>query len=366
MKKAIALTSVLGICMLGFFLWDKSTEKPGTTTEPRKDSSITHSLTPLEIREMSQRGTRPAAPLPSKSSKPVVQTGTGAKLALRKSQPASQKPKSSPDFVQDDLKTDVQRLEFITSRYSTATYPKLRQAVVDLGATLRPSELRQLVSFLEKTRRPSHVGRNTWFALQNEIMNKLRSQKPVPTGLARTFVQLASNQNLESGTREYALQHLSHLQSQLTDPREKAEIQSYLVQKIEKENGPQAGAALLAAYRAARASNTTDRTGLVRKAFNVAADSAAPASARTTALAICADERYPDALPLARKLAYAGDDYGLRVAAISALAKLGSGTELSILKSLSDDATAHSIVRRAAKTALANLQRKMISESSQS
>jgi hypothetical protein len=369
MKRTITLISLLGICLLGFFVWDKSAEKPVSTKDSKPETGTARSLTPLEMRRLSQNSTAQLATQPLKSSRSESILNRPTETSSTSSTPkdtSTPKESSSPNFIQFELKSDVERLDYLTSKYATASYPKLRQAVVDLGNSLRPSEYQQLANFLEKTKRPKHVGKNIWFALQNEIMNKLRSQKPAQPGLGKLFVRLATNMSLEDGTREYALQHLAHWQSQIADAEEKAEIQSFLVESARQEKGARAGSALLAAYRAARADRNADKSELVKTAFAMANDAQASVSVRTTALAICADENHQDALPLARALANQDNNFGLRLAAISALAKLGAGEELSILKTLSDDTSAHPVVQRAAKTALTNLQRRMISESNQS
>ena len=226
-------------------------------------------------------------------------------------------------------------------------------------------------------------------SIKNDLLEVLMDQKEIPEGLGQQVVDMFNDPTADYMWREYCLQFMqpfyervaaesraheaestsmpnSPMPSVSETPRdfgapspllaEQALVREALFSALNARDQDLAGTALLGLNRLAKRNGESDQADVLAKAVEIAADPAASARCRLTALRVAAANGSADILPTARELAVNGSTDLLRGAAITTLGDFGSPQDREFLSSIA--ANGNRQLKAAAQSALAKMEKK--------
>lgn len=224
-----------------------------------------------------------------------------------------------------------------TLSYSSRRPYAQRLAVVHKlqAVSLTPAQTVRLRAFVADAAVPEGLNIRQVRALKNDLLNVLCLVPGEEAATAAMLRALHADQTVDPGLRDYALQHLVNLAERDhslgwsshwtaldgTDPALAATALSHLSSLIRQ---PAQASVSRPSGQPASGFQPSDSARIARAALRLAADAAAPAPARTTAIQVCGQLKLPEARDLAYGLARS-DRAGmpLRIAAIATLGDLG-------------------------------------------
>ncbi len=158
--------------------------------------------------------------------------------------------------------------------------------------TLLPSEVGKLVQFVESGVKPEGMRDSSYHWLVDQIFTTARDLSGDPGNLTKRLAAIASREGADLVVRDYAVQHLGHLQHEGGDMQA---IRSVLEKTTGETQGTLAGSALLALQ-----SGGYPQEAMVKQAIAIAGNPSYPTESRITALQIAAEDRTEELLFLAR------------------------------------------------------------------
>lgn len=247
-------------------------------------------------------------------------------------------------------------LERVIDRDSGAGYGARFEELRRLEVPLASADARHLRAFVREVDPLPALRATEVQALKNDILNRLIAGDPDRRALGALLLEVHRDPEQDPVMRDYALQHYASLRQtdpDITDDRAHWEAAA----------GPDpalAATAMLHLVVLDRRDFPLDhsrRGELGALAHALAADSAAPAPPRATALQVCARLGYAPALPTASSIARESrNPFPLRISAVAALGDLGRGdaSTAAYLHSLADGSETR--LRVPAQSALERLQ----------
>ena len=153
----------------------------------------------------------------------------------------------------------------------------------------------------------------------------------------------------DSAWRSHCVRQIGALYGNLADEETRGAARDALSQALSNEQGDIVGAALKAVRE------NCDQEGFGRdrigaKAVAISADAESPNTLRQEAFRVCAKLGEARALPAAREAATSSTDTSLRIAAVSAIGRLGDASDRLALQKLVESEDPH--LSNAAKSAL--------------
>ena len=170
-------------------------------------------------------------------------------------------------------------------------------------------------------------------ALKNDVLNLLRSQNPVPGGLAELLIGMFRTGNHPPAVLDYCLQHLGAMQDDVVDVTLRDCIRAVLVEAAKRIRFPYAGTALYSIAEDRRGGSA--RTAELKRLSLALCDPSANVAARIAAIQLAGQRGWREALPILRKtLADSRRDAVVDMAAIGSIGLLGGMEDLPLLDSM--------------------------------
>jgi hypothetical protein len=309
-------------------------------------------------------GTKTAAPpenrktmhtpqLPRAVSNPLSPHSTPPPLSVAK--------RAVEPLVLDPAVSDQVRL--IAGLTAQKDYSERSVAIGRLGKNLPRADLEGLYAFLRSD--PElypDLDALSLGALKNDVLDALIAQESLPPDLLTTLLSIYRNPATDLLLRDYCLQHVAPYYERrwpIEDAgREKDPARAEALQVYDEALGVKhtlAGTALLGMVRLSERYPEIDKTKLADRCLASALDDNEDVSTRITATGLCAALGQTNVLPVARVLAQTGEPIPLRLAAVNAIASVGTVEDLELLESLA--AGSDGSVKNAALSALAKLKR---------
>ena len=169
-------------------------------------------------------------------------------------------------------------------------------------------------------------------ALKNDVMNLLRSQEPLPKGLAETLMGIFEGGKHPPAVIDYCIQHLGAMLDEL-DEKGRLRVRAVLAKAAKRTKQPYAGTALYSLAEDARATPAQDKElkGLALALCKPEANHAA----RIAAIQLAGERGFADALPVLREILSAPSrDAVLDIAAIGSVGLLGSAVDIPLVESV--------------------------------
>ena len=229
------------------------------------------------------------------------------------------------------------------------------KAARTLGAHLGGGEIAALYSFLSAP--PTEQNLPGLHALKNEVLNGLRTQAKAPAGLTGLLIRIYRDGAQDEVTRDYAIQHLiSWCEQGAGDAADAKERIRAVLEQAAQEKGSIAGTALLGMHRLSQAGSAFNESDIKSMALKMAMDVETKAAARLSAMQVCAERGWKEALPAMESAARERGEIPLRLSAIAALGRLGGREQAALLERV--DAGGNEVLRAAVRAALGRLQEK--------
>ena len=188
------------------------------------------------------------------------------------------------------------------------------------------------------------VSSDSWRWLVDELISTLRADGADNAALSQSLANLANDTSHDMIVRDYAIQHLGHLQSEGGDL---AVIQQTLQTATQEKEGTIAGTAILAL-------NQDSEIYIGEQAYQIAQDTNYDLRSRITALQVAGKQNHQEALPLAVQIAAdSAEPMSLRLSAIATIGDLGASEQTALLETFSP--TRDPLLHRAATAALTKL-----------
>jgi HEAT repeat protein len=257
--------------------------------------------------------------------------------------------------------SDEERLAILLGSKSDGSYDSRFVAAQGLSSNLTTESIQGLYSLLKSGERPEGIRTDQWYALQNEVMNKLRQQEPLPVDLAQVLCSIFQDSSLEPGTRDYAVQHVSLLFPKATGESDRQLMEQTLQVALSDPQQGLKGTALVAMHRIPKENSERLHASLLTQAAIIASNEAIDPASRTTAMGICAERGGIQVLPVAVRLAHSSPSFPLRLASIHAIGKLGNYDHVATLNELHQ--SKQEAVSNAAKIALKLLRNRLEKQS---
>ena len=168
--------------------------------------------------------------------------------------------------------------------------------------------------------------------MRNDVLNLLRDQEPVPTGLPGLLVDIVRKGRHDATLVDYAIQHLGALQRDLRDVEMVRRVRNALFDAASGIEKPYAGTAL---YALADARAMTDaESGRLRRLTVVASSPRANPLVRLSALQLAGQRGYREVLPDVRSV-LRGDrrDAVADTVAVGTLGLLGEASDVGLIES---------------------------------
>lgn len=198
-----------------------------------------------------------------------------------------------------------------------------------LSRDLNEQQLTALYGFLRALPSSAEKNLSALNLLKNNLINRLQDQSRVPAGLSDALVEIWRNRSQDSVARDYALQHLVTWSEQGSgDAKDSAVKIKAVLWEAAREDNSLAGTALLGLHRLVGRSGS-DGSAISRTALQLLSSPSKSAASRITAIQICAEREFFQALPAIQTLAANEGNTALRISAIGALGWLG-GTEQAV------------------------------------
>lgn len=199
------------------------------------------------------------------------------------------------------------------------------KAVHGLGPSLTRNPIAILTVFLKQPPPATESNLEGWRALKNDLLNVLRHQTSPPSGLTDLLIAMHRDPAQDRVLRDYALQHLVvwYEQGAPDSPDGRGKIRAVL-QEAAQGNDSLAGTALLGLHRLSASDSEGEAPPINDLALNLVRSAATDPAARITAVAICAERGLVEALPDIATLADSTASEPLRLAATTALRRLGA------------------------------------------
>ena len=195
---------------------------------------------------------------------------------------------------------------------------------------LAPDDVALLMSYVESTNLILRVEREA--ALRNDVLNLLRNQEPVPTGLSALLIGMVKRGGYDPAILDYCVQHLGALWPDLRDDVRRNRVRDLLVLTARDISNPCAGTAL---YSLAEGIGPVKDDGLLRRLTLAACANGADPLVRLSALQLAGERGYREALPSARAvLCGARRDAVLDTVAAGTVGLLGDASDLKALENL--------------------------------
>lgn len=219
--------------------------------------------------------------------------------------------------------------------------------------TISDADAEALFSAIVLTPKHGDVRLEHWAVLFNDVLNVLNQQQSVLSGFTSGLLAIIGDTERPAVMRDYALQHiLSCVEYKLdVDAQEKTlALVNQLVWQAPSTSLP--GTYLLGVYQQAGKPGYPEVGDLGVLALEIATDVDAYMPNRITAIQVCGQLNYNDALPLALEVAAdKAADLGFRTASIATIANLdGVQQAKEILQEIQK--RGHPRLRYAAKSAL--------------
>ena len=195
---------------------------------------------------------------------------------------------------------------------------------------LAPDDVALLMSYVESTNLILRVEREA--ALRNDVLNLLRNQEPVPTGLSALLIGMVKRGGYDPAILDYCVQHLGALWPDLRDDVRRNRVRDLLVLTARDISNPCAGTAL---YSLAEGIGPVKDDGLLRRLTLAACAKGADPLVRLSALQLAGERGYREALPSARAvLCGSRRDAVLDTVAAGTVGLLGDASDLKALENL--------------------------------
>lgn len=288
-----------------------------------------------------------------KNTLPAIATGVGlAAIWITVSHHLGEKPdagagQASPSSEKRSVSVKPLNPAIVQFRErGNRSYRELASLLRSLPQELSPTDTEALMAWLldgdGADQKISDVGEHAH--LVNEVLNLLRSQKPVPEKLPEVVLALASSGEQPDLVRDYAFQQMRPLWSEIENPEHKAQLQEALWNAVDSKHPTRSGTALLAlhslGYREGiapegeRALADQDFQPRVREILN---DSQAPASLQITALRIVEERALLSEIDQVRQLLREPTlTVAMKLKAISVLAQHGDQNDRTLFADLQD------------------------------
>lgn len=244
-------------------------------------------------------------------------------------------------------------------------YQRRLKAVHALDARLTPEEIKVLMAFLR-----SPVDADTSLdplsinSIKNEVMDLLIQQEPLPQDLGKELVSLADDPSLDSGIRDYSVQHFApYFKARWgsgdvdTESPDYQEIMQGYDQAVRMTNTSLQGTALIGLYSLSEDYKAIDRQNVEKLAFQIGNDPGNFVNTRVTAIQLCGRMGLKEILPTARVEAQSGETIQLRMSAIATLGDLGDKNDAALVEALALEK--ESRIQTAAQSALKRLNRRL-------
>ena len=168
-------------------------------------------------------------------------------------------------------------------------------------------------------------------AIKDEVLTVLQKQTLPPADLANNLAAMYRDPGHDVVWQDYCIQHLGAWYPTIAESNEQAMARGILWSAAEVKGGTIAGTALLALC------NLSGRPGIEKervaaKALEVALDASCGEPARMTSLQVCARLGNRQALPEARKLVDSSASVLVRVSAIACIGTLGDAGDKPLLE----------------------------------
>lgn len=222
-----------------------------------------------------------------------------------------------------------QRVEIALGQGGNTGFRERLDAVQSLYKGLSPSGAEALYQGIIAPAQPQGLPLQKWAALYNDVFNAINQMSEPLENYPERLIGLISEEARPAILRDYALQHLlSHTEFKLdAEARE----------KVLKEIEPLASAAtetslpatyLLGIWQPAGKPGYPTADAIGKQALSIAANPEAFTPNRISAIQICGQLGYKEALPLALEIAGDGNlKLALRSAAIATIGNLSKGSE---------------------------------------
>ena len=182
-------------------------------------------------------------------------------------------------------------------------------------------------------------------ALKNDVMNLLRSQEPLPKGLAETLMGIFEGGKHPPAVIDYCIQHLGAMLDEL-DEKGRLRVRAVLAKAAKRTKQPYAGTALYSLAEDARATPAQDKElkGLALALCKPEANHAA----RIAAIQLAGERGYADALPVLREILSAPSrDAVLDTVCIGSIGLLGTADDIALIERFKGDSRRSAAVEAA-------------------
>ena len=182
-------------------------------------------------------------------------------------------------------------------------------------------------------------------ALKNDVMNLLRSQEPLPKGLAETLMGIFEGGKHPPAVIDYCIQHLGAMLDEL-DEKGRLRVRAVLAKAAKRTKQPYAGTALYSLAEDARATPAQDKElkGLALALCKPEANHAA----RIAAIQLAGERGFADALPVLREILSAPSrDAVLDTVCIGSIGLLGTADDIALIERFKGDSRRSAAVEAA-------------------
>lgn len=289
----------------------------------------------------------------------VIIVATSAFLLLR----MRLKPQASETVAKNEenetstrvIKTGIMSMSLVGTQ-------EIRPQLLELlksGAALSPTTRHQLIRSFIGPLSPFERGEiykyiandensTASLSLKNELLSLLSRQKPEPEELCSELISIYYDFSLNPKLRCYAIRHLRSSYKHARDV-EKEQIRQILDEAVELTQSEIAGSALSVLSSLSLEFNEISSKKARKIALKMLADEKTSEENKIEAINVCVTQHSDEILPIAREMASSKTlSPSLRLAAISAIAKLGDVTDRVLLIKLTESGD-HNIAAEAGK-----------------
>lgn len=160
--------------------------------------------------------------------------------------------------------------------------------------TLLPGEVDKLMQFVESGVKPAGMRGSSYHWLVDQIFTSVRDLSGDPEAFSQRLAALSGRQGADMVVRDYAVQHMGHLQHEGGDMQA---IRSALKKNIGEKQGTLAGTTLLALQSGGDAQET-----IVARSMAVASNPAYSSESRVTALKLASRQPTKEIIELAESI----------------------------------------------------------------
>lgn len=260
----------------------------------------------------------------------------------------SGKIEPSPALNEISLEDNEEFLSVLKSTNETVRKNVRKLEELRSSGSLNSSERQAALDYLRSVDSPTELSRPYWHWFVDELITTLRADSADNAEVSRVLAEIVTNEEHDGTVRDYAAQHLGHLQSEGGDL---GVIEEALKSVTLEKSGTLAGTALLALNQ----SNDEIEVGEI--ALRLISDSSVDLRSRMTALQVAGKHNISDVLPIAVEIA--GDmslQTSLRMTAIATISDFEDLKQRPFLEKLTQEAEPR--IRNAANIALTALSDK--------